>query len=166
MSTGTLTYGTVANMTITMVSIPPSGYWQSLPVENSVSALDVLVGGAIQVAAATSIDGAIEFYAYGSYDASAYTAGVNGTNTSITWGTHGNTGVDGYQDLPYLGRTAVDATDVSDTKYFGPFSIASAFGGVLPRRWGLVVRNNQTTPTHGTGGGNHVQYTPVKIDIA
>lgn len=166
MATGTLAYGTVGAITITMTNIPASSYWQSLAVENSVSALDAIVGGSIQVSAAVSVDGSIEVYAYGSWDASAYTAGLTGTDAAITWGTTGNTGVDGYLDLPYLGRAAIDSTDGSDQKKFGPYSVAAAFGGVLPRKWGVVLRNNSATGTNATGTGNQINYTPIKVDVS
>ena len=30
----------------------------------------------------------------------------------------------------------------STTYYGGPFSVAAAFGGLLPQRWGIVIVNN------------------------
>jgi hypothetical protein len=52
----------------------------------------------------------------------------------------------------------VDAT-TSDVAYaFGPFSVASLFGGVCPRKFVIFVTHNTGVALNATGG-NHFIYT-------
>jgi hypothetical protein len=46
---------------------------------------------------------------------------------------------------------------------FGPCSIANAWGGTMPRKWGVWLFNNGTGAALDATAGNFVaQYTPVK----
>lgn len=165
MATQTTTYASAASLTLGLASLADGGYRESTAVDNGTNKyIDALVGGKIQVGA-VSADGTIEFYAYGTYDGTEYTAGLTGTDGTVTWGTTGSTGVDGAQNLPFLGVVAVDTTDDNDDVRWGPFSIAAAFGGVLPQKWGIVVRNRTGLAFHATGTNNECQFTGIKYDV-
>lgn len=154
-----LAYATAASMTITLTSLGSAAYCESTAVDNGTNLyLDAFVGGRVQIGAVTA-DGQIEFYAYGSWDGTLYTAGLTGSNAAITWGTTG--GVDSYNDLVPLGSVAVDTTDDNDDVKFGPFSIAAAFGGRVPPKWGVVVKNSTGVAFHATGTNNEMKYRGV-----
>lgn len=159
-----LAYGANTAITITLTSLGSAGYRESTAIDNTTNLfLDAFVGGITQVGAVAA-DGQLEIYAYASWDGTSYTAGVTGADATITWGTTG--GVDGYNDLIPLGTAAVDTTDDNDDVEWGPFSIASAFGGRLPPKWGIVVKNSTGTALHATGTNNLVRYRGVYLTVA
>ena len=165
MATGKLTYSSATSITITNTSLAAAAYRESTAVDNSSTRyIDALVGGIIELGA-LGADGTIEIYAYGSYDGTNYTAGLTGTDGTITWGTTGDTGVDGFLDLRFLGAVACDTTDDNDDKRWGPFSVASVFGGILPTKWGIVVRNNTDTAFNATGTNNECEFIGITVDI-
>lgn len=167
MAVATITYSSANTVTITLTSLADAGWRESTALNNNSSTnyVDCLVGGKIQIGA-VGADGTIEIYAYGSYDGTEYTAGLTGSDGTITWGTTGSTGVDSYFNLPLLGTVIVDTTDDNDDVRWGPFSIAAAFGGSVPPKWGVVVRNRTGTAFHATGTNNECQYTGVTYTVA
>ncbi len=167
MATVTTNYTAAATVTITVTSLADGGYRSSAAVDNSSNKyVDAIVGGKIQVGA-VGADGMIAIYAYGSYDGTEYTAGLDGDDQTITWGSDpSTTGVDGYNNLPLLGVVSVDTTDDNDDVRWGPFCVAAAFGGVLPTKWGIVVKNSTGTALHATGTNNECQFMGVKFDVA
>jgi hypothetical protein len=167
MATINIAYSSPATVTITPASVADGGYRESTAVDNgtSVKYVDAMVGGIIRVGAVAA-DGTIAIYAYGSYDGTEYTAGVTGSDGTITWGTTGSTGVDGYNNLPLLGVVSVDTTDDDDYVRWGPFSVAQAFGGVLPTKWGIVIKNSTGTAFHATQTSSECQYTGITYTSA
>lgn len=167
MATVTVNYAAAASITLGLTSLADGGYRESAAVDNGTTDkyLDAQVGGKIQIGA-VSADGTISIYAYGSYDGTEYTAGLTGSDGTITWGTTGTTGVDGYLNLPLLGVVSVDTTDDNDDVRWGPFSVAQAFGGVLPTKWGIVVKNSTGIAFHATGTNNECQFIGIKYDSA
>lgn len=156
---------TSGSVTGTLTSIASGSWYATAAVDNTSDLyLDALVGGSIQIGA-LGADGTVDVYAYGSFDGTSFTAGLPGTAGSITWGTTGTTGVDGYLDLSpfFLGTIVCDTTDDNDDKKFGPFSVASKFGLVLPVKWGLVFTNGTDASTHATGTNNTIVFRGVKI---
>ena len=165
MATATINYTAAASVTITLTSLADAGFRESTAIDNSSSKyMDALVGGKIQIGA-PSADGTIAIYAYGSYDGTEYTAGLTGSDGTVTWGTTGSTGLDGANNLPLLGVISVDATDDNDDARWGPFSVAQAFGGVLPTKWGIVVKNSTGASLHATGTNNECQFMGSKYDV-
>lgn len=166
MAVSTITYAT-NSVTITYTSLADGGYRECTALNNNSSSnyLDCQVGGLIRVGTLTAT-GSIAIYAYGSYDGTEFTAGVTGTDGTITWGTTGRTGLLGYQDLILLGVVTTDATDDDDYKEFGPYSIAQAFGGNVPLKWGIVVKNSTGAAFHGTQTSSECQYTGITYTTA
>jgi hypothetical protein len=79
-------------------------------------------------------DKAIYCYAYGTVDTSTptYPDKVTGADAAIT--------LDDPTQLKLLGTIFAFAAGGLTYKG-GPWSVASVFGGVLPQKWGIVVRN-------------------------
>lgn len=168
MPAGDITYTTSAGLTLTgLAGLASGGYWGCSAIDFTIGNYqDAHFGGKIVVNATIAADGYIAVYAYGSYDGTTMTAGLNNVTLpgAITWGT--NTGADGANDLRLIGVAAVDNTDDGDTVEFGPFSFAAAFGMFLPKKGGIVIFNSTGAAFDATGTGNEVVWSGVKIAAA
>jgi hypothetical protein len=109
--------------------------------------IDALVFLNIKTGGTSAGDKAVYVYAYGSVNGGTdYTDGVTGTDAGFTM-----------PDPPNLRLIGVISTPAITTTYKGgPFSVASAFGGVLPERWGLFLRNKSGGALDATEG-NHLK---------
>lgn len=136
MATVNVKYATNAAITITLNSLASSqtAMRASTSVDNSVNLyVDALVAVVLATATGTPAnDQAVYVYAYGQIDGTNYTAGVTGSDAAFTATNPPN--------LPLIGVVAFPAQNTTATTY-GPFSVAQAFGGVLPTKWGIVVEN-------------------------
>lgn len=140
------------NLTITLASLVNTR--QSTAVDNTTDLyLDALVGGFITAGASgVAATGVIYIYAYGSLDGGAtYSDGATGTD-----GSHTNN-----KNAPLLGAVALDAN--GERAEFGPFSVASAFGGFLPDSWGVIVENRSNATLNGTGSNHEIHYRGVTL---
>jgi len=141
--------------------------YQMAAVDNSVSLyLDALVSVTATTNATTAPTGSpvVEVYAYGSPDGGAtYPDNVTGvesvTNAGATIQNMGN--------LRLIGLVNMQ-TVVNGTTRAGPFSVAQAFGGTVPTRWGLVLRNNtgQALAAGNTAATNAITWTGVSATSA
>jgi hypothetical protein len=57
----------------------------------------------------------------------------------------------------------VDDSDDDDYVTWGPFSIAQAFGGVMPRKWGIVLYNGTGAALNATQTDSECQYSGLTI---
>lgn len=101
--------------------------------------IDALVRLTIVTPAFTPVAGSIiNIYAYGSEDGTNYPGSlvtnevIDGTDKVLTLSTLGN-------NLQWVGFIQCHTSGGTFTSK--PLSIASAFGGVLPRKWGIVIIN-------------------------
>ena len=119
----------------------------STVVDNSTNLYqDALLGGFVQTAAG-SIGTAptVYIYAYSDVDATPhYTENITGTDASFTRTDPSN--------LKLIGLVNVNASATG--YYFGSFSVAAAFGGLLPKKWGIYVNNVTGLALTGTAGQN------------
>jgi len=140
-------YGTSNQpLTITLDGLVDGGMQASSVVENGANLfLDALVQLKIASgAAAPSGDKNVLVYAYSSADSGVtYSGGATGSDDS-----YGDAAGQSVDNCAMLGIVSVDAA--SETFESDVFSVASAFGGVLPERWGIIVKN-QTGQTLGSG---------------
>jgi hypothetical protein len=91
-----------------------------------------------------------DFYVYTDAGASAYTDGATGSDAAFTAANRRNS--------RYLGSVQMNgATGVKG----GGWSVAEAFGGALPRKWGLIAINNSGAALSATGGDFTVYRQPV-----
>lgn len=122
-------------ITCTITSLANAAAQQSTVIDNTSSAyLDILVFLIVKShSSSTAANGQVSVYVYASIDGGTnYTEGASGTDGAIT--------LTSPENVPWIGNINVVAN--STTYKAGPFSIAKAFGGVLPDHVGIIVQNN------------------------
>jgi hypothetical protein len=136
--------------------------WGSAPVDNSATLyLDAFVQ--VNLAAVNTAPAslkAIYVYAYALTDP----AGTAYTTTGVASGTPGTQGALTFPDitanpvgLPLIGIVPTITQNVLTNS--GPMSVAKAFGGWLPQKWGIAIINASGFTI--AAAGNSVQYTGV-----
>jgi hypothetical protein len=128
--------------------------------------LDALVELQLQTVTGTlGTNPVIYVYAYAlSYNGN-YTDGVSGTDEAFTLPATPNLKL--IQIINYLSSAYVISSPT--TVYSSPFSIATAFGGILPPKWGIVVNNQTGLALAGTAGqqvDNIASYTGIQVQSA
>ena len=122
------------SISCTLTSLANNGQRGSASVDNTSNLfLDVLVFAKIKSgASSTSTTGTVNIYAYGTADGGTnYSDGVGGTDAGVTLTSPPN--------MKLIGVMNMVAN--STTYSAGPFSVAQAFGGLMPDHWGIVVEN-------------------------
>ena len=169
MATANVAYATSASITCTVTSLADGGYRESAAIDNTTNLyMDALITGSIALNGTLTGDGTINIFAYGSIDGgTVYSGGLAGTDETITWGTTPSTSsVEGFNNLKLIGVVSTDDTDDGNDIEFGPFSVAAAFGGVLPKSWGIVVENQTNAAFDATGTNNTFDYVGVTYTSA
>ena len=150
-----LKYGTSGQtITVTLASLANNGVRESTVIDNSTNLfIDALVGGKIKSpATATSTTGYVTIYAYGTVDGGTlYSEEATGTDAAIT--------LTSVPNLKIIGTINIVAN--ATTYNFGPFSVASAFNGILPDHWGLIFENKTAGTLDSTGSNHSVKYQGV-----
>lgn len=162
-TTATLLYGTPTALTITLASLATAASMTvgraSTAIDNSsVDAIDVLLGGFITSGTTPTASTQIQIWAFGSYDGGTnYSGGATGTDAALT-----------PQAVSLMRLVCIiPVSSTSNQKYtFGPFSLASLFGGCLPASWGVWVSHNTAVNLNATGGNHEIKYTSVKYESA
>lgn len=150
-----------ANLTLTLASLTSSASAgrESTAVDNSTDRYDDVI---IQLKVALQSgspanDKAVYVYAYGSEDGSTYTDNASGSDAAIT--------LRAPSAMPIIG--VISCPDSGGLTYEGqPMSIAAAFGGHMPRKWGIVVRNYTGVTFSATEGNHAYKYTGVHYEVA
>ena len=152
-----LSYGTSnQTITITPASLGNGSSRESTSIDNDINKfIDALVGGKITTGTTPTVDNVIEFYAYGTVDGGTFFSG-DATGTDAAYSGR-------RQNLFLAGVVSVSASS-NITYEFGPFSIAAAFGGVLPSDWGIVIRNTTGAALHATGGNHDINFQGVEAE--
>lgn len=131
-----------------------TGIWGSAFVDNTTNLdVDELVTVEITTGASSvSSTGTFVVYFYGC---------VGGT-TSCTDAVTGSQGTQTLTNPTNLNKVSACNAVANATAYFcGPFSVANAFGGVVPARWGVVVQN--LTGAAFAASGNAVLYDSLQM---
>jgi hypothetical protein len=137
-------------ITCTITSLANNGQRQSTAIDNSSNDwLDARVFVKVKSnASGTSATGFVNVYAYGTSDGgTTYSDGATGTDGSITLTSPPN--------MRLIGVINVVANAV--TYNGGPFSVAAAFGGVLPDHWGIVIENKSGAALDASVGSSWYQ---------
>lgn len=162
-----LRYGASAAFTISLASLATSSTLlagrESTAIDNTTSLYtDYLVGGFITVGTTPTASTSIEIWAYGSVnDSPTYPDVLDGTDSDETLT---NSGMK-FGPLKLLSAIPVPATTSDLDYWFGPVSLAAAFGGVVPKFCGLFVTHNTGVNLNATGGNHVINYTPVYANI-
>lgn len=150
--------GSDSTLTCTLASLGSGSSRESTAVDNSSDLfLDVLMQLQIKSGASgTATTGYVNVYAYGTCDTgTTYTEGATGTDAAITLTSPTN--------LRLIGRLNVVAN--STTYKSSPFSVAAAFGGSMPKKWGIVVENQSGGTLDSTESNHKKLYTGVKAQV-
>jgi hypothetical protein len=116
--------------------------------------LDAMLYLAIKLGSGTiGMDSCVYVYVYGSEDGTNFNEStVTGSNAAITFGTSHNLKLAGVM----IFGTSVTGTG---TQKLTIGSIASCFGGNLPRKWGVVIQNATNIAFSATEGDMVHTYT-------
>lgn len=160
MTTATINYGTPTALTFTLASLASDTNLvagrESTAVDNTTTkAIDYLVGGTVVTGTTPTTARQIEVWLYGMYDGTEYGGSATGTDANLT--------PDEKSNLAQLRVIPTIAT--SDKEYqWGPFSVAQAFGGPVPQKWGIYIVHNTGVNLKTTG--HEAYYTAIKYDSA
>jgi hypothetical protein len=151
-------YGPSTALTMTLASLASSTTvgWASAAVDNSADAyLDILIQIRFKLVAGTPAgDQDVYVYAYGSEDGTDFPDGITGTSGSYTFRAPTN--------LILLYATAIAAAGQLVCPS-NPLSLALAFNGLVPRKWGIVIRNYTGLAFSATESDHAARYTGIYI---
>jgi hypothetical protein len=129
-------FASLASINTTATAAAESAAYTTDTTKNTV---DALVRLTIVCPAFTPVaTSGINVYAYGSVDGTSFPGAgataevIDGTDKALTLSTLGN-------NLRWLGFVQCHTSGGTFTSE--PLSIASAFGGMLPKKWGIVITN-------------------------
>lgn len=158
MATVKESWGGDTSITITLNSLASSATVgrASTAVDNSTNLyLDAhLVGTIVLAAGAPANDQAVYVYGYADDGRGTYTESITGTDAGHT--------IQSPTVLPLIG--VVPTPTNGGTYPFGPWSVAAAFGGVLPYKWGICVVNFSGQAL--AGSSNVASYNGLAITVA
>ena len=162
-----LVYGSSAALTITLASLATDANLltgrESTAVDNSANLyLDELIAGKITTGTTPTTAKTIEVWAFGALDDTpTYPDVFDGTDSAETVTSDEIKGaiLRPIAILPVLGT--------SDQAYpFGPVSLASRFGGIVPVHWGIFVTHDTAVNLNATAGNHSIKHTPVYLNTA
>lgn len=123
--------------------------------------LDHLVSGIVTTGTSPTASRAINIYAYANISSSSgtptYPDVLDGTDSDETF-TSANV------MLSAVRLVASITTDNTSNRayYFGPVSIASLFGGSLPKFWGVFVAHDSVVALNSTAGNHKISYERIQ----
>ncbi len=142
-------FGASTAITITLASLADGNARKSAAVDNGTDKfLDVLFKVVVQLATGTPVsDQAINIYLAGSEDGTDYTDNYTDGDAALTLRSPTNLKLVEIIEIPDSGALTYPSH---------PISVAKAFGGVMPRKWGIIVEN-KTGLAFGSTEGNHIK---------
>ena len=169
MATTTLNYSANTAITLDLSSLATSSTFiagrECTQIDNTTNKyMDATVEGRISVGTTPTANTIISVYAWGS-DVSLATTAIDVLDGVDSVETLTNTGI---RDALRLGAVINVPAATSDLAYeILPFSIASLFGGVMPRFWGLFVAHNTGANLRNTSvNTNSLRFVGIKYDVA
>jgi len=169
MATATINYSSNTTITISPASTASSSTFvagrESTEIDNTTNKyVDALVQGKVTVGTTPTANTQIAIYVWGA-DTSLGTTAIDVLDGTDSAETLTNTGIL-YSALKLAATITITAT-TSDIGYnFAPFSVASKFGGVMPKFWGLFVSHNTGVNLNSTGGNHVFSFNGIKYDVA
>lgn len=163
MATASPSFGTRVTHTITLASLASDTNLvagregTAIDQKDVDDAIDALAGGTVTTGTGPTASRQIEVWVYGSYDDTNFSGSATGSDANLT---------PSEKTLMRL-LTIIPVGSTSDKAYkWGPFSIAQAFGGILPVQWGIYIVHNTGVNLNATVGNHEVEHYPVKFESA
>ena len=162
MTTASLSYGGTQTMTLTSSGLASAAgllIGRQSTVADNTSALNIdhLVGGTLITTATTTTNTMIQIWAFATFDGgTTFTAGAGASDAGFTPDT-------GAKNLMRLLTIIPNITTTAVTYAWGPFSVAQAYGGILPQKWGIYIVHNTGT---ALAAGGVTKYIPVNYTSA
>jgi len=170
MGSSTVSYSSNTTITMDLDGLASSASWiagrESTEIDNATTNkyLDALVQGKVKVGTTPTANTTIAVYVWGA-DTSLATTAIDVLDGTDSAETLTNTGV--LNSALRLGAVISVLVATSDIVYnIAPFSVASLFGGVMPKFWGLFVSHNCGAALHATDNTNFFSYVGIKYDYA
>jgi hypothetical protein len=170
MATATVNYSSNTAITFDVSSLGTSSTFvagrESTEIDNTTNKyMDCLVtcdGILGHASTAPTVGQQIQLYAWGADTSLATTAidVLDGTDSAETLG-H----VSVLNSFCFVAAPTVTVATAGLKYYFMPFSIASLFGGVMPKFWGLFLAHNHTGALAASQSGIW-SYNGIKYDVA
>ena len=162
-TTATPSYGTATALTITLASLATSagltvGRQSTVADNTSDLGIDAIVQAQITVGTTPTANTWIELWAFGTADGTVYGGAAGASDAGLT-PTDKST-------MRLLEVIPVPVTTSNVAYISGSHSIQNAFGGTMPRKWGVFVTHNTGVNLNATGGNHTVKYTAVKYASA
>lgn len=143
-------FAAATTITCTLTSLASGSAQRSAVVDNSANLYDDAIVS-IQITGGAVTTGLVKVYAYASADdGTTYEAGGSSDAAYTLRGSE-----------KYLGAVATFSSGGIAT---GVFSIAKAYGGTLPRNWGVIVDNRSAAAL--AASGNAVKYQGVTKTVS
>lgn len=159
-------YGSSSNLTITLASLATDSSLltgrESTEVDNTTNKyIDYLLAGKITTGTSPTASKLIEVHCVGLMDDSTYPDVFDGTDSAETITTIG---------IKYGICKLVASLETTNTSnvsyYFGPTSVSSLFGGVIPKKFVVFVTHNTGVNLNSTSGNHQITVTPVYYNTA
>lgn len=169
MATATINYSSNTAITMDLANLGTSSTFlagrESSQIDNTTNKfVDAFVSGFVSVGTTPTANTVIGIYVYGADTSLATTAldVLDGTDSAETLT---NAGI---LAALKLGASVAVPAATSDLQYIVlPFSVASLFGGVMPKFWGLFVSHNTAVNLRNNAvNTNSFEYVGIKYDIA
>jgi hypothetical protein len=154
-------YGTASDATITLASLASDTNLlagrESDAIDNTTTlALDYLVSGKVTAGTSPTAARSIEVWAVGSWDGTNWPDVFDGTDSTETI-----TSADHKASICRLVAAMATANTTDRVYHFGPVSIASIFGGIVPPKFVVFVVHNTGVNLNSTAGNHQIRLQPV-----
>lgn len=151
MATVNNAYSSATAITITLTSLSDNAARQSTEIDNTSNLyLDALVR--IKTEGLAGSTDTVNVYAYGQVGNDVRTDSAGATDAAIT-----------VRNARLIGVIQMNATTPVVS---GPMSVASAFGGALPPKWGIIVENNSGASLSSTAADHDVDFVGITATVA
>ena len=153
-------YPAASDVTITLASLASDTSLltgrESTALDNSSNLyLDYLVSGKITTGTSPTTARSIQVWAVGSWDGTTFPDVFDGSDSAETVTSANHKAA----ICRFIAEMATDATS-DRTYHFGPVSLASAFGGVLPVKVVFFVTHNTAVNLNSTSGNHQIRIQP------
>lgn len=146
-------YAAKTAITMTLTSLANAAAWASTVVDNTTNVyLDALLR--IQTKGQASGTSTLDVYVYSALADTIYTDGASGTDGTFTAANRFN--------ARYLCSVLLNAA-TSAVQF--ETSVAQAFGGIMPSKWGLIVVNSSGAALSATAGDHVIEFEGITQSV-